>query len=635
MTSRDLVRAIRQQMSETGSVDPQDIEQLLALVDRLENERQREHEAVIQAQLERNTYRALIAAHDALITTHAQAAKEHAQTEAALQATEGRFRAVFDGAAIGIVLVDTMGRIIESNPAFQSMLGYSGEELRGKVFTEITHPDDAQPDVALARELFAGQRDSYQIEKRYIRKDGQVIWGRLTVSAIRSSIEESQFGIGMIEDITTRKHMDEWLQCLAHASKLLSSSLDYQTTLQRVARLAVPFLADACIVDLLNTDRQFQRLALAHRDPGREQVLQMLHDRYPLSEYRPYPLMKVLETGRPLLISDVSDSVFAGVAVDAEHRARLQEFGFTSAMIVPLRARERLLGSMIFITDVSGRHYAPLDLTFADELATQVAFAVDNARLYTEAQQALAARDEFLAFAAHELRTPVVAFRSATERLQHWATHEQANQKLEQRVIDLLAASAIQLDRLIAMLGELAQIQTGHFSLDTQPLDLRQLTQQVVAELEPALQRHTLHVKMPADPVMIVGDMVRLNRVIHNLLENAIKYSPQGGPICVRLEHEQEQAVLAITDQGIGIPEADQPQLFKRFYRASNTHAHNIGGLGIGLYLVKEIVTRHGGTVEVCSTAGRGSTFTIRLPLVGKQAALEDKHKHSLEEKAG
>jgi signal transduction histidine kinase len=178
------------------------------------------------------------------------------------------------------------------------------------------------------------------------------------------------------------------------------------------------------------------------------------------------------------------------------------------------------------------------------------------------------------------------------------------------------------------MLGELAQIQTGHFRLDPQPLDLGQVTQQVVAELAPALRHHILHVNLPAEPVIILGDVVRLERVIHNLLENAIKYSLQGGPICLQLEQGTDQAVLAITDRGIGIPEADQPQLFTRFYRASNAHAANISGMGIGLYLVKEVVTRHGGTVEVCSTMGQGSTFTIRLPLTGTEAALADQQPH-------
>lgn len=624
MASCDLVRVIRQQVDATGSVAATHVEQLLALVERLEGERQREHDAVLQAQLERNTYRALIAAHDALITTHTEVAKEYAQTEAALQATEARFQAVFDGAAIGIVLVDGMGRIIESNPAFLSMLGYHGNELRGMVFTAITHPDDVQTDLSLARELFARQRDAYQIEKRYVRKDGQIMWGRLTVSLIRRAHAEPQLGVGMVEDITVRKQMEDGLRFLADVSKLLASSLDYPTTLQRVARLAVPFLADACIVDLINTDRQVQRLALAHRDPAKEHVLQTLHDRYPLAEHRPDPLMQVLETGQPLLIAEVSDTLLAAVALDAEQRASLQAFGFTSAIIVPLRARERLLGSMLLISDESGRRYGELDLTLASELATHVAFAVDNARLYTEAQQALEARDEFLAFAVHELRTPVVAFRSATERLQHWARHEPTDHEREQRMVDGLAASALHLDRVIAMLGDLAQIQIGHVHLDPQPLDLGQVTQQVVAELEPALSQHPLDVSLPAEPVLLLGDEVQIARVIHNLLENAMKYSPQGGPIWLQLEQGTDQVVLTITDQGIGIPEADQPQVFNRFYRASNTHAANTSGLGIGLYLVNEVVTRHGGTVEVCSTAGEGSTFTIRFPLTDTAATLPD-----------
>jgi signal transduction histidine kinase len=202
-------------------------------------------------------------------------------------------------------------------------------------------------------------------------------------------------------------------------------------------------------------------------------------------------------------------------------------------------------------------------------------------------------------------------------------------------MVDGLAASALHLDRVIAMLGDLAQIQIGHVHLDPQPLDLGQVTQQVVAELEPALSQHPLDVSLPAEPVLLLGDEVQIARVIHNLLENAMKYSPQGGPIWLQLEQGTDQVVLTITDQGIGIPEADQPQVFNRFYRASNTHAANTSGLGIGLYLVNEVVTRHGGTVEVCSTAGEGSTFTIRFPLTGTAATLPDQQARGDDEQTG
>jgi signal transduction histidine kinase len=157
-------------------------------------------------------------------------------------------------------------------------------------------------------------------------------------------------------------------------------------------------------------------------------------------------------------------------------------------------------------------------------------------------------------------------------------------------------------------------------------VDVVGLSRRVVDELQPLLEQHTVAFRGPTVPLLVEGDALRLEQVLQNLIQNAIKYTPEGGPIIVRVEQRADQVWMTVCDRGIGIPEAARPQLFQRFYRADNVAVGPIRGIGIGLYVVRELVTLHGGTVEVISTEGRGSAFTVRLPLCASSRAARPLH---------
>ncbi len=241
-----------------------------------------------------------------------------------------------------------------------------------------------------------------------------------------------------------------------------------------------------------------------------------------------------------------------------------------------------------------------------------------------DAEAALHLRDEFLAIAAHELKTPLTALLGYTHILQH-AIADRAEQPAaqEQQALAGLRRQTMRLNTLIDSLLDLGQLQGGQFCLQCQRLDLVRLVQDLVANLRPLLHEHTIELRATSEPVIVEGDRVRLEQVLQNLLENAIKYSPEGGPITVLVEQQDDQAVLTVTDRGIGIPEAAQAHLFQKFYRADNGQTLYSNGFGIGLYLVHEIVTQHGGTVQVTSREGCGSTFTICLPCKCNGALIE------------
>jgi signal transduction histidine kinase len=335
-------------------------------------------------------------------------------------------------------------------------------------------------------------------------------------------------------------------------------------------------------------------------------------------------------------------------ARDPEHLRLLRELQLRSYLIVPMVARDRTLGAITLVAAESGRNYRPSDLSLAEDLASRAALALDNARLYQEAQEQaeahvllnealretvgerneaiqrledlLRSRDEFLAAAAHDLKNPLAGIKNTVQLL--------ARRVRSNRLPDLehLAEALDRVDRTVSRaaaqveeLLDLTRLQMGQsLELDRAPTDLVAIIQDVVANQS---QRSTGHViRLEANPSQIRGewDARRLSRVVANLLDNAIRYSPAGGSITVTLgldgNEQNGSVVLAVQDSGIGIPADDLPRIFERFHRASNVRGR-IAGTGVGLASACSIVEAHGGTIDVESVEGSGSTFTVRLPI--------------------
>jgi signal transduction histidine kinase len=313
------------------------------------------------------------------------------------------------------------------------------------------------------------------------------------------------------------------------------------------------------------------------------------------------------------LIPEITDGILAAMTRDAEHARLMRALGFRSLLCVPLLVGSRALGAILFVGERAGR-FGPEDLRLAEELARRVALALDNARLYGEAQSAIAARDQFLSIASHELKTPLTALSGYIGMLRRRLGDSAALSPRDHRALQVIEAQSARLNTLILSLLDLSRMESGQLSIAAAPLDLCALARQVVEELEPTLERHSVSVQLPAGPLMIMGDALRLEQVIHNLLQNAIKYSPAGGPVAARAFLREHMACLTVEDQGIGIPAAALPQLFSRFFRAPNAEERRIEGMGVGLYVVREIMELHGGRVEVTSAEGEGSSFTICFP---------------------
>ncbi len=542
------------------------------------------------------------------------------QAEEELRASKERLARIVETNANGIIIIDHAGQMSFANAAAKRILTPRRDEDRSPDHEAEELNASAQQLCPQATALFqqiqgTGENRS-NIEQTIVYPDGRRAILSINAAPLHDATGRINGVVAALTDITDRRRMEQSLHFLADASKLLYSSLDYETTLGQVARLAVPFLADACFVDLIEDDRSLRRLVIAHSDPQREQFFRQINERYPIDMQWPHPLTNVLQTGQPELFSNISDSILQDVARDDEMFQVLRQLNCSSAMVVPLIAHDRVLGTMIFVAEHASRQYDANDLALARELGSRAGLAVENARLYGEAQSAVEARDVFLSIAAHELKTPTAALLGATDLLIKWIASEPGSSQRVQRELQVLKIASQRLNTLIDTITEFAQIQTGRFHLKRRRVALCPLVKQVLADVQ-TTPLHYVSLICPDESLSIEADATRLERAVYNLVQNAIKYSPRGGPIVVRVERQAEHAMVHVIDRGIGIPQAALPQLFQRFYRASNAMQQKIGGMGIGLYLVKEIVTRHGGQVEVSSVEGYGSTFTIRLPLDG------------------
>jgi PAS domain S-box-containing protein len=423
----------------------------------------------------------------------------------------------------------------------------------------------------------------------------------------------------------------ERLAFLAEASALLAGSLEYETTLTRVAQLVVPRLGDWCVVDVREPDGSIRRVATVHTDPEKQALAEQLSRRYRVSPAGTVGVPRVLRTGRPEIVEAVADTELAARAQDPEHLRLLRALDLRRYLCLPLSARGRTLGAIsVGTSGTNDRAYGPDDLSLAEVLARRAAMAIDNARLYQELQEAVRLRDEFLSTVSHDLKNPLSSIKAITQV--NLRRIERLDIAGKERLSEGLARVNTLATKMTAMLNELldlARLEAGRpIDLDRQIVDLVALVRQIIAELQPTSERHRLRVEAAVPRLTGRWDAVRLERVLVNLLSNAIKYSPSGGEITIGVGKSSERllgtrnselgtgpwAYLTVRDEGIGIPAGDLPHIFERFRRAENVTGR-IAGTGIGLAAARQIVEQHGGAIAVESVEGFGTTVTIWLPL--------------------
>ena len=665
--------------------------------------------------------------------------------------------ATFEQAAIGITHLTLDQQWISVNQRYCEITGYSREEILQQNVEDLTHPDDAPANLEFIRRIRSGELPEYKIEKRLIRKDGNVIWVNLTVSIVRSATGDPLYLVGFTEDITERReaqsqasrslsllratlestadgilvvdldgkilsfnqkladmweipaeifasgddqrainaaleklvypedfltkvielyrHPDEssydvlelkdgriferysqpqriedapvgrvWsfrdvtarrraeeqahalareqaaraeaensqkrAALLAEASRVLSASFDYQTTLAALVNLAVPALADYCALDIVEAEDKFDRIGEAHVDPAKSQLLREVAT-FPRSALTArHPLIRVITTGEPVLEADITPAFIRASFAAAEQRRVVEALGPRSLICVPLVTSGKPLGALTLVTSGSGRRYDLADLALAADLARRAAVVVEHARLFHEAQQATRARDDVLAVVAHDLRNPLNTVSMAVSLMLESTPPERVQ---DRRQVEIVRRATDRMNRMIQDLLDVKRMESGRLTIDMRPETPSTLINDTIDMLRPLAAGSTIRLETNIDDGLptVHADAARIQQVLSNLVGNAVKFTPRNGRITVCAERVDGEVRFGVIDTGPGIPPEQVPHIFGRFWQAQTSDRR---GIGLGLAIAKGIVEAHNGRIWVESHVGLGSTFYFTLP---------------------
>jgi PAS domain S-box-containing protein len=513
----------------------------------------------------------------------------------------------------GVYTIDLDGCILFVNRAATELLGYTAGEMVGRdahALFHHSHPDGTPFPREACPIARAGE------EGHAVQIYGEVLWRKdgmpLPVAYASSPLHRDGRVVGAVvrfTDITEQKRASEGMQLLAESGRALSSSLEVEETLQAIARMAVPQLAEMVMVDLLEGD-QVRRVAASHADERAMALFERV-SLFPPSPGDGGPQAQVLATGASVLVREIDPSWIDGLGRGAEHAELVRSLAPRSLVVAPLRSRETVLGTLSFVRGAGQPPFDEADRELAEELGLRAALAVENARLYDAARSATRARDDMLGVVSHDLRNPIHTVHMSASFLLD--VLPEGERKMERTQAAIIRRAAERANRLIQDLLDITHIESGRLSLDRLPHDAASIAREAVeqAEMAAAERGIALECGEMEEGTMVVVDRDRIVQALGNLIGNALKFTPPGGRVTVAARRADGAVALSVADTGTGIPAAQVPRLFDRYWQANTADRR---GVGLGLSIVQGIATAHGGDVRVETTEGAGTTFTLTLP---------------------
>lgn len=488
-------------------------------------------------------------------------------------------RSVFDAAGIGIILVNEGGRILQANLAFQRLLGYDQEDLRHRTFIELTHPDDTRIEAVFLRELLTGQRDHYQIETRYIRRDGSTFWSRVTASVIQRTSGQRGVFMRMVENINARKELEQ---------ELIKSLSVLRATLEATKDGVV-------VVDTQGETVAYNRaFEIMWRLPEDWRNLKTRAERVAL-------LADQVED-REAFLTRVAE-LYAQPDVDGYDLINLKDGSVFERYSTPYHVNGRYGGRVWNFRDLTDRLRAENALFEQEKLRLALA----------QEQELNTLKNNLMLTIAHEFRTPLAIIMSAAELIERYA--ERIGPEKRRDYTDQIRQ---QVQHFVEMLDDMTIVVQGQSQprdLNLSRWDMFAVCRTWIEEIQQTIgQDYHFIYDGDAAAYPVLADQTLLRRVVLNLVSNAIKYTAPGTAIAIHLSAAHGELVLQVMDDGIGIPADDLPHIFEPFYRSRNVGA--VHGTGMGLAIVRDYVERHGGTIVVESKEMNGTAFTIWLPIL-------------------
>ena len=535
-----------------------------------------------------------------------------------LQSERDFISTVLDTADSIIVVLNAEQKIIQASRAFERILGYSLAEVQGRTLDSFFGSAGPPQDLSQAENYWMSKDETPRL----------IAWSRTVLNGKDGG--PNHFVITG-NDITERKRAEEQREqlirgeaarleaeaaerrsaFLAEASTMLASTLDYEKTLVNISRLAIPTFAEWCFVYLAQGN-EISSAVIAHADVQKEQVARQIEIRLEDLSSTTLPVVRVFETGIPELFSDIHEEELKDTLKDERKFEALTQLGIRSAVVVPMPGRHTVLGVIGFVSPKPNR-YGSAELFFAQELARHISFALENARLYREAQEANRAKDEFLATLSHELRTPLNAILGWIQILRA----KRLDEVTTARAFEAIERNAKAQAELIEDMLDVSRIITGRLRLELQPVELSSAVEGALDSVRPAAEAKGVRLEYMLDPNagVISGDPHRLQQIVWNLLSNAVKFTPAGGLVRVNLDRLDGEVKLTVRDTGKGISPQFLPYVFDRFRQAEIMISRTSGGLGLGLSIARHLVELHGGVIEASSEGeGCGATFTVTFP---------------------
>ncbi|MBW7935134.1 MAG: PAS domain-containing sensor histidine kinase [Gemmatimonadaceae bacterium] len=530
---------------------------------------------------------------------------------ATIAAPEALFASILDIAADAIIVVSSSQHVLHFNQGASQVFGYLPEEMVGRPLSQLmptryrgahgTHVEQFRSSRERARRM-GDRREIYGV-----RKDGTEFPAEASISRLET--RHGPIYTVVLRDITERTLRERNERFLSEAGGLLGTSLDVGRTLQALASVPVPYLADACIVDVVGPDGAWQRQVSRTDVPDLQEALDAV-GQHTLTWDSPWRVIDAMRAQKAEVVGAVTDDWLEGHTETPADLARWKALNARSALFVPLIARDHVLGALTLVR----RNSAPFSaeqVALAQALGQRAAYAMDNARLYTIAQRATRAREDVLSVVSHDLGNPLAAIRLCAAALLEAPPADVMEQR---HLMQAIGNSADWMSKLIQDLLDVSTIEVGKLSLERRTEQVGPIVKQAVAMVAPQAQQRgvALHASVDDGVPAVHGDAARLIQVLTNLLGNSLKYTERDGSVTVSAAAQGHEVLLAVRDTGSGIPAEQLPRIFERYY--TRKRGANKSGSGLGLAIARGIVEAHGGRIWVESEVGVGTSFFVALP---------------------